>query len=49
MLAQAVWGPLLAVVIALVPWSERGLPQVLFRTGLIPVLLTVRSDRPRKR
>ncbi|MFD4001199.1 tetratricopeptide repeat protein [Streptomyces rubiginosohelvolus] len=48
-LAQAVWGTLLALVIALVPWSERGLPQILFWTGLIPVLLTIWFDRPRKR
>ncbi|MFE2289963.1 tetratricopeptide repeat protein [Streptomyces sp. NPDC059452] len=48
-LAQAVWGTLLAVVIALVPWSERGIPQVLFWTGLIPVLLTIWFDRPRRR
>lgn len=48
-LAQAVWGTLLAVVMALVPWSERGIPQVLFWTGLIPVLLTIWFDRPRKK
>ncbi|MFJ4967833.1 tetratricopeptide repeat protein [Streptomyces sp. NPDC088755] len=48
-LAQAVWGTLIAVVIALVPWSERGIPQVLFWTGLLPVLLTIWFDRPRKR
>ncbi|WP_406224717.1 tetratricopeptide repeat protein [Streptomyces anulatus] len=48
-LAQAVWGTLFAVVITLVPWSGRGIPQVLFWTGLIPVLLTIWFDRPRKR
>ncbi|MFI8432795.1 tetratricopeptide repeat protein [Streptomyces sp. NPDC079020] len=48
-LAQAVWGTLLAVVMVLVPWSGRGVPQVLFWTGLVPVLLTIWFDRPRTR
>jgi SpoVK/Ycf46/Vps4 family AAA+-type ATPase len=42
---QAAWCTLIAVVIALVPWSERTVPQVLFWVALVPTLLTVWFER----
>ncbi|MER5733530.1 tetratricopeptide repeat protein [Streptomyces sp. NPDC002138] len=44
-LAQAGWATLAAVLLAVVPWSERGVPQVVFWTGLVPALVTVLHDR----
>ncbi|MFD9606833.1 hypothetical protein [Streptomyces sp. NPDC059970] len=29
------------------PWTDRGVPQVLFWVGLVPTLLTIWFDRPR--
>ncbi|MFF1838335.1 tetratricopeptide repeat protein [Streptomyces sp. NPDC058231] len=48
-LAQAVLGTLCAVTIAAVPWTDRGIPQVFFWVGLVPILLTIWFDRPRTR
>ncbi|AXE79366.1 tetratricopeptide repeat protein [Streptomyces atratus] len=48
-LVQAVLGTLCAVAIAAVPWTGRGVPQVLFWVGLVPTLLTIWFDRPRTR
>ncbi|MFE4329894.1 tetratricopeptide repeat protein [Streptomyces sp. NPDC056831] len=48
-LVQAVLGTLCAVAIAAVPWTDRGVPQVLFWVGLVPTLLTIWFDRPRTR
>ncbi|WP_326697414.1 tetratricopeptide repeat protein [Streptomyces sp. NBC_01754] len=48
-LAQATWGTLCALSILLVPWTARGIPQVLFWTGLTPIALTIWFDRPRTR
>ncbi|MFC9246407.1 tetratricopeptide repeat protein [Streptomyces sp. NPDC057136] len=48
-LVQAMWGTLCALPMLLVPWTERGIPQALFWTGLIPILLTIWFDRPRTR
>ncbi|MFB7220940.1 tetratricopeptide repeat protein [Streptomyces sp. NPDC056227] len=48
-LVQAVLGTLCAVAIAAVPWTDRGVPQVIFWVGLAPTLLTIWFDRPRTR
>ncbi|MEU0830709.1 tetratricopeptide repeat protein [Streptomyces sp. NPDC005969] len=48
-LVQAVLGTLCAVAIATVPWTDRGVPQVIFWVGLAPTLLTIWFDRPRTR
>ncbi|MDF6044068.1 tetratricopeptide repeat protein [Streptomyces sp. JH14] len=48
-LAQAVLGTLCAVAIVAVPWTDRGVPQVVFWVGLGPTLLTIWFDRPRTR
>ncbi|MFI5986052.1 tetratricopeptide repeat protein [Streptomyces sp. NPDC051555] len=43
--AQAAWATLAAVLLAVVPWTERGVPQLVFWTGLVPALVTVVHDR----
>jgi tetratricopeptide (TPR) repeat protein len=48
-LVQAVLGTLCAVAVAAVPWTDRGVPQVIFWVGLAPTLLTIWFDRPRTR
>ncbi|MFE4952802.1 tetratricopeptide repeat protein [Streptomyces sp. NPDC056653] len=48
-LVQAVLGTLCAVTVAAVPWTDRGVPQVIFWVGLAPTLLTIWFDRPRTR
>lgn len=48
-LVQAVLGTLCAVAVAAVPWTDRGVPQVVFWVGLGPTLLTIWFDRPRTR
>ncbi|GAA2273616.1 MULTISPECIES: tetratricopeptide repeat protein [Kitasatospora] len=42
---QSVWCTLIAVVVVLVPWSERTAPQVLFWVALVPTLLTMWFER----
>ncbi|MFF4390651.1 hypothetical protein ACFY0G_28275 [Streptomyces sp. NPDC001552] len=44
-IGQAAWCTLTAVVIVTVSWSERIVPQVLFRVALVPTLLTVWFER----
>ncbi|WP_411084858.1 tetratricopeptide repeat protein [Streptomyces sp. 061-3] len=48
-LVQAVLGTLCAVAVAAVPWTDRGVPQVVLWVGLGPTLLTIWFDRPRTR
>ncbi|MFC9426549.1 tetratricopeptide repeat protein [Streptomyces sp. NPDC056987] len=44
-LGQAVWSTLCGLLVAAVPWTDRGIPQVLFWAGLIPTLLTIWFER----
>ncbi|MDJ0383112.1 tetratricopeptide repeat protein [Streptomyces sp. G-G2] len=44
-LVQAAWATLCGVLIAVVPWTGRDVPQLLFWTGLVPALATVLHDR----
>ena len=48
-LCQAVWATLCALLLVLVPWSERTVPQVLFWLGLVPNLLSITHDRDKVR
>ncbi|MGW2020204.1 tetratricopeptide repeat protein [Streptomyces sp. NPDC001927] len=44
-LGQAVLATLCALLIVLVPWTDRTIPQVLFWLGLVPNLLSITHDR----
>ncbi|MFF9014856.1 tetratricopeptide repeat protein [Streptomyces sp. NPDC014870] len=44
-LGQAVLATLCALLIVLVPWADRTVPQVLFWLGLVPNLLSITHDR----
>ncbi|MFI1936328.1 tetratricopeptide repeat protein [Streptomyces purpureus] len=44
-LGQAAWATLCALLIVVVPWTERGVPQWLFWLGLVPNLLSITHDR----
>lgn len=44
-LAQATVATLCALVMVLVPWTDRTIPQVLFWLGLVPNLLSITHDR----
>ncbi|MFG1659929.1 tetratricopeptide repeat protein [Micromonospora chersina] len=47
-LAQAVVAMLCALLISQVPWTTRTLPQIVFWTGLAPILATIWFDRRRQ-
>ncbi|MGW9210442.1 tetratricopeptide repeat protein [Embleya sp. NPDC055664] len=42
---QSAWITTTAVVVVLIPWSERLIPQILFWVALVPTLLTIRLER----
>ncbi|MFE5295492.1 tetratricopeptide repeat protein [Streptomyces sp. NPDC056632] len=44
-LCQATWATLCALLLVLVPWTDRTVPQVLFWLGLVPNLLSITHDR----
>ncbi|MFJ3584985.1 tetratricopeptide repeat protein [Streptomyces sp. NPDC090127] len=48
-LGQAALATLCAVLIVLVPWTDRTIPQVLFWLGLVPNLLSITHDRDKVR
>ncbi|MFI8965999.1 tetratricopeptide repeat protein [Streptomyces sp. NPDC053493] len=48
-LGQAAWATLCALLLVLVPWTDRALPQVLFWLGLVPNLLSITHDRDKVR
>ncbi|MFG3343697.1 tetratricopeptide repeat protein [Streptomyces sp. NPDC048018] len=44
-LCQAAWATLCALLLVLVPWTDRAVPQLLFWLGLVPNLLSITHDR----
>ncbi|MFE2144372.1 tetratricopeptide repeat protein [Streptomyces sp. NPDC059456] len=44
-LGQATWATLCALLLVVLPWSERTVPQVLFWLALVPNLLSITHDR----
>ncbi|MEV5972161.1 hypothetical protein [Streptomyces sp. NPDC051921] len=48
-LGQATWATLCALLLVVLPWTERTVPQVLFWLALVPNLLSITHDRDKVR